>query len=269
MWASVTIGIAILLYAPTWRWLIVRWWYDPNYGHAFLVPPVALILAWLQRKQLSQAPRQAGFAGLLILGIAIAIHLVALFKDDYLVSALTIPVSVAGLIWFLHGLPLLKRLWFPVAFLILMIPFPWGEGLDARLQAFTTTLAGRALGLLGVKAQVLGAQISLAGSTFEVGAACSGFRSTMALLTVGTVTAYVLTGPRWAKVILVLAIVPIALTSNLVRVVSLLLVARQFGAQVAMDYYHFAAGMIFFVCAVLLFLGVARVLGCTRPSVAA
>lgn len=265
-WTLTTVGTATLLYVPTWRWLVVRWWYDPNYGHAFLVLPVALVLVWLQREQLRQVPRQAGFAGLLILGIAVATHVAALSRDNYLVSALTIPVAVAGLLWFLHGLPLLRRLWFPVAFLVLMVPFPWGEGLDARLQAFTTRLAGWVLGLIGVKAQVLGAQISLAGSTFVVGAACSGFRSTMALLTVGTVATYLLTGPRWAKVVLVLAIVPVALTSNLVRVVSLLLVAHQFGTQVAMDYYHFVAGMVLFLCAISLFLGIARLLGCMGMS---
>jgi exosortase len=205
-------------------------------------------------------------AGLLVLGIAIAVHLMGLSREEYIVSALSIPVAVAGLIWFLHGPFLLKRLWFPVVFLLFMVPFPWGEGLDARLQALTTQQAGWVLGALGVKAHVVGAQITLANARFEIGAACSGLRSTMALLTVGTVVTYLIDGPRWAKPILVLAIVPIALVSNLMRVVSLLLVALWFGTRVAMDYYHFAAGIVLFLCAVGLFLAVAKLLGCVRMA---
>ena len=263
VWGLVTAASVMLLYGLTWRWLVVRWWNDPNYGHAFLVLPVALFLVWLQREELSRTAPRPGFGGLTLLALALAGHLLASLGGTPILSALTIPLAVAGLIWFLHGVPLLRRLWFPIAFLVFMVPFSWGEGFDARLQVITTRVAGEVLGLLGVQAQVLGARIGLAGTTFQVGAECSGLRSTMALLMVGTVTAYVLSGPRWAKLLLVLAIVPIALVSNLVRVVSLLLVARQFGVRVAMDYYHSVAGIVLFVCAVLLFLGTARLLKCT------
>jgi exosortase len=265
-WTLTTVICAALLYAPTWRWLVVRWWYDPNYSHAFLVLPVALVLAWQQHTELRQSPQLPGWPGLLALGLAVAAHLAALSYGNYLVSAMTIPLAVAGLLWVLHGLPLLRRLWFPVLFLVWLVPFPWGEGMDARLQAFSAGLAGSVLTLLGIQAHVLGAQISLANLTFEVGTACSGLRSSMALLMVGSLAAYLLRGPRWAKAVLVLAIVPVALASNLLRLVSLLLVAYQFGTQVAMDYYHFAAGLVLFLCAVLLFLGLARLLGCSAGT---
>ncbi len=266
VWTLMTVICVTVLYAPTWRWLVVRWWYDPNYSHAFLVLPIALVLAWLQRTELRQTPQLPGWPGLLALGLAVATHLAALSHGNYLVSALTIPLAVAGLIWFLHGLPLLRRLWFPVLFLVGLVPFAWGEGVDARLQAFSAGLAGSVLTLLGIKAHVLGAQISLANSTFEVGTACSGLRSSIALLMVGSLATYLLSGPRWAKAVLVLAIVPVALASNLLRLVSLLLVAYQFGTQVAMDYFHFGAGLVLFLCAVLLFLGLARLLGCSAST---
>jgi exosortase len=266
IWPLTTAALVVLLYAPTWRWLAVRWWYDPNFGYAFLVLPVALGLVWLRRHRLAALPRQPGAPGLLLLGLAVAAHLFALSRGSYLVSALTIPIAAAGLIWFLAGLPALRQLWFPVLFLLLMIPFSWGETADARLQAVTARLAAGLLSLLGVKADVWGARITLPGSTFEVGAACSGLRSTMALLTVGTVLAFLLGGPRWGKALLVLAIVPIALASNLMRIVSLLLVALWFGARAAMDYFHFAAGIVLFLCALSLFLLLARLLGCARPA---
>jgi exosortase len=255
----------VLLYAPTWRWLAVRWWYDPNFGYAFVVLPVACVLVWLQRDSLARVARQPGAPGIFLLGAAVTAHVFALSRGSYVASALTIPLAAAGLIWLLFGLPTLRQLWFPVLFLLLMVPFTWGETADARLQAVTARLAAGVLGLLGIKTGLLGAEIALQGSTFEIGAACSGLRSTMALLTVGTVLAYLLGGPRWGKALLVLAIVPIALASNLVRIVSLLLVARWFGARVAMDYVHYPAGFLLFLCAISLFLLLARVLGCRRP----
>jgi exosortase len=266
LWPAATATLVVLLYAPTWRWLAVRWWYDPNFGYAFLVLPAAFVLVWLRRDRLARVARQPGAPGLFLLGAAVAAHVFALSRGSYLASALTIPLAAAGLIWLLAGLPALRQLWFPVLFLLFMVPFSWSETADGRLQAVTARLAAGVLGLLGIKTGLLGAEISLPGSTFEVGAACSGLRSTMALLTVGTVLAFLLGGPRWGKALLVLAIAPIALASNLVRIVSLLLVALWFGDRVAMDYYHYPAGILLFLCATALFLLLARLLGCTRQT---
>ena len=137
LWPMATAALVALLYAPTWRWLAVRWWYDPNFGYAFLVLPVAGVLVWLRRDSLVRAAQQPGAPGLILLGVAVAAHVFALSRGSYLASALTIPLAAAGLIWLLFGLPTLRQLWFPVLFLLFMVPFTWGETADARLQAVT------------------------------------------------------------------------------------------------------------------------------------
>jgi hypothetical protein len=99
------------------------------------VLPVALVLVWLRRDGLVPVTRHPGAPGLFLLGLAAAVHVFALSRGSYLASALTIPLAAAGLIWLLGGLPVLRKLWFPLLFLLFMIPFSWGETADARLQA--------------------------------------------------------------------------------------------------------------------------------------
>jgi exosortase/archaeosortase family protein len=71
-----------------------------------------------------------------------------------------------------------------------------------------------------------------------------------------------LDGPLWGRMLLVALSVPLAMLGNILRVASLLFVARDYGAEAAFVYYHDYSGPVFFVLMLILLLPLAWLLRC-------
>jgi exosortase/archaeosortase family protein len=72
--------------------------------------------------------------------------------------------------------------------------------------------------------------------------------------------AYLLDGPVWSRIALVVLAIPLAILGNIVRVASLLFVARAWGAEAAFTFYHDYSGLLFFVAVLLLIYPITRLL---------
>ncbi|MEW5720880.1 MAG: archaeosortase/exosortase family protein, partial [Chloroflexota bacterium] len=185
----------ILLFAPTWLWLGEAWLSDPYYSHGPLVLIVALYFAWTQRHALTvtvppslsfQAERgisthsEQDFSsqsfdsaaknaaplrtllettGWLFIVLALAAHLWALFWRAYYISALMIPLALLGLLIALYGWQTARRFWFPLAFLIFMIPLPIAERFGPSLESFAASSATTLAQWIGIAARNEGAQV--------------------------------------------------------------------------------------------------------------
>jgi exosortase/archaeosortase family protein len=111
---------------------------------------------------------------------------------------------------------------------------------------------------------VVGSAITLPNADLVIGAQCSGINSMIALTSLHALVAYVVQGPLWARMLLVLLAIPVAMLGNILRVANLLFVARAWGAEAAFQFYHDYSGIVFFVVALLLLLPLTRLLGCNR-----
>jgi exosortase len=109
-----------------------------------------------------------------------------------------------------------------------------------------------------------GGEITLPGTTFVVGAPCSGLRSLVAMVTVAVGWIYVVEGRLWAKSLMVAAVLPLVALSNVLRIAILLAVAQLFGQEAALTYYHDWSSPILFLMALALLLVLGKVLGCSR-----
>ncbi len=159
---------------------------------------------------------------------------------------------------------MLRQLAFPLLFLAVAIPLPWLERFSPFLEAAVARYATAWVRSVGVAAANAGSQVSLAGTTFVVGAPCSGLRSLVALVTLALLFGYMLRGPVWARALIVVAAIPAALLANLVRVASLFWVANVFGADAGMGYYHTLSSPVLFVIAFGLLIGLSYGLRCSE-----
>ena len=253
-WPIVLMGALLLIIAlPTLRWLVNEWWTNDFYSHGLLVPPVAAFFAW--RLWPGIRPRPSNL-GVIALGASLALYLGALVNRAYFIASFTLILILAALAWFLLGIQAVRRLAFPLGFLVFMVPLPFIEEQTLPLAQFTGRASGFLIRLLGIDVQINGFQVFLPNANLVVGAPCSGMRSIIALLTLVAVAMYVLRGPRWGKAILALAAIPIAVVGNIARVASLMLVAETWGADAAFRFYHDYSGILFFLTAfgALLFL---------------
>jgi exosortase len=207
---------------------------------------------------------------LILLLLSLAGYLYALQQRAYFAAVLAMILMIAGLLWYLLGTAALRRLAFPIGFLLFMVPLPFVEPFSVPLAQFTGVCAAWTVRLFGVPIKVNGAQVTLPttdastglSTSLVVGAQCSGLRSIVALLTLVALVVFLVKGPWWGKLLLALSSIPIAIIGNVLRVASLLVVANVWGAQVGFKYYHDYSSPVFFVSALALLLLFSRWVRC-------
>ncbi len=252
-------GAVLLL--PLWRWLLLEWWSNDYYSHGLLVPWISGFFAWRIIPHLERKPEDRG---LVLVAIGVTVYLVFLYFRAFHFAALGMILLFAGMIWTYWGLAGLKKLTFPLVFLIFMIPFPFVEASSLPLSLLTGQLATRLMQGVGLDVTVQGAAVTLPNANLIVGAQCSGVRSIITLFTLAAVFTYLVEGQWLRKLLLFLAVIPIAILGNIVRVSSLLWVANRWGADAGFTYYHDYSGFVFFAFSFLLFILLAQILGCNK-----
>lgn len=262
----------LLLTVPTWRWLWSEWMGNEYYSHGLFIPPIVLFLIW-QRVRRDPAfawkPGEQFAGGLALLAVALAGYLWFANQRATFLAAFAMIAMIGGLVWLLGGLRAVRTLVFPIAYLTLMVPLPLVERATLPLAMFTGVCAGALVRFLGLDVTIVGNAVTLPNADLVIGAQCSGVNSLIALTALMALAAYLVEGPAWARITMVLLAVPLAVLGNILRVASLLFVARSWGADAAFTFYHDYSGIAFFVAVLLLLYPLARLLRCDelRPNV--
>lgn len=268
----VALALLILLTWPVWRWLWDEWMGNEYYSHGVLIPFVSAFLVY-QRfrhdKELKWTPGQGSNWGVALIALALALYLWFLSQRAFYLAAFAMILMIGGLVWTLGGNNVARRLIFPVAYLALMVPLPFVDRYTLPLALFTGVCSGGIAHLLGLDVQIVGNAVTLPNADLVIGAQCSGVNSLIALTALMVLAAYLVSGPLWGRIALVLLAVPLALLGNIVRVSSLLFVARAWGAEAGFSYYHDYSGIFFFVIVLALMLPMTRLVHCDglRPEV--
>ncbi len=262
----------VALTLPTWRWLWAEWMANDYYSHGLLIAPVALFLAWQRARHDAQFAWRPGTqlpAGIVLLALSLALYLWMLNRHAAWLAAFAMIGMIAGLVLLLGGARALRAWIFPIAYLGLMVPLPQIERLTLPLAMFTGVCAGGLVQFLGLDVTIVGNAVSLPNAELVIGAQCSGINSLMALTALLTLVAYLVQGPLWARLTLVALAVPLALLGNILRVASLLFVARAWGADAAFTFYHDYSAIFFFVAVLALLYPITKWLGVNelRPAV--
>jgi len=267
-WIWIGVGLLfVLLTGPVWRWLWGEWMQNEYYSHGPLVAGVAGYLAWrrlaLRRRAGLPIPQTPDNRGLILLAGGLGIYLWFFQDRAFFLAAFGMIGVLAGAIWTVGGLGLLRLLAFPVGYLVLMVPLPFIERATLPLALWTGLCSGTLVQWLGLDVLINGAAITLPNANLVVGAQCSGINSLIALTALLVLVAYMVQGPWWGKVVLVGMAVPLALLGNILRVANLIVVARYLGVDAAFTFYHDFSGPLFFVIVLLLLYPLTRALKCT------
>lgn len=153
----------------------------------------------------------------------------------------------------------LKRVWFPLLYLAFLIPPPDGiiVPLTRALKLGVASSAVELLSLLGFRVAFNGAQLYIDNYELVVAAACSGLNSLSSLLAIGLLYIYLRYEASWRyAVLLSLLVIPVAIVTNVVRVMVLLLVTHYLGEDAAQGMLHEAAGLLMFFVALFALIGI-------------
>ena len=257
-WSVLFGSLSILFlwsYWPTLVHLIDQWSRVPDYSHGFLVVPIAIYFLWITREGFVRSQHSVHWAGL---GLILVGSLVRFCGTYYYLDAFqgwSIPIWAMGLVWMFFGWP--AFLWsFPaIAFLIFMVPLPYSieNMLSVPLQNVSTKISLFVLQCLGQPATSEGTTISLGSNTLEVARACSGLRIFFGIAALAYAFSMLFKRPIWTKLMLFLAILPITLMANSIRIVSIGLFMQLGMDETAQHLGHDLAGLFMIPLAAGLF----------------
>ena len=251
-----------LLYGPVLIRLVDDWLNDDNYSHGLLVIPLAAYFAWERRERLAATPERPARLGLLVIAGSLGLLAAGLLGAELFLTRVSLVAVLAGATLFLRGWAALRVVWFPLAFLLLMIPIPaiLFNQIAFPLQLIASQVGQAGLQLAGIPVLREGNVIVLAHTTLEVAEACSGIRSLISLLTLGIIYGYFIDPRGSVRTLIALSTVPIAVITNGARVAGTGIAAHYYGAGAAEGFFHTFSGWLVFVVAFVLLLALGRVL---------
>lgn len=265
-WAPILVAAALLvMYAPTYRALDTYIWSLVGQGHGPIMLALSIWLAWQRYPNLPHAnPQPASLAGAFFLLVGGLIYAVGRSQDVLFLDAVSqIPVAI-GVVLLMWGWVGLKVMWFPIFFLLFMIPVPGSivDVVTAPLKMGVSYVAEWILFLAGYPIARLGVTLHIGPYQLLVADACAGLNSIFALEAIGVFYMSVAGHTnKWRNIALAALIIPISFLSNVLRVITLVLVTYYLGDAVGQGFVHDFAGILLFMVATMLTVGTDAVLG--------
>jgi len=263
-WWPVLVGFSAM-YLPTYYDLANGIWNSEDQAHGPIILLVVLYLIWAKRNLLqapmSEAEPSAGasssrtLAGWAFLGSGVLLYALGRSQQILLFEiGSQIPVLLGTLLIIL-GMQAVRALWFPLFFLIFMVPLP-GLLVDAAtgpLKQHISMIAETVLYAFGYPIGRSGVTLAVGPYQLLVADACSGLHSMFSLSALGLLYMYLVGHRNWLRNgILVASILPIAFVANVVRVMILVLVTYHFGDEAGQGIIHESASILLFMVAILL-----------------
>jgi exosortase B len=255
----VALGLAAM-YAPTYVDLARGLWQHEAHAHGPIILIVVAWLAWRERAALASegAGPSALVAGWALLAFGLLLYAVGRSQGIALFEVGSHLPVLAGTVLLLLGWRALARLWFPLFFLVFVVPLP-GFVIDiatAPLKNFVSHTVVSMLYELGYPIARAGVIMMIGQYQLLVTDACSGLNSIFSLAALGSLYLYLTVSRNHARTALLLAsIVPIAVAANVARVLILTLITFYFGEEAGQSFLHGFAGMTLFATTLLLLLG--------------
>lgn len=257
----------LLMYAPTFWGLLHTFWVHDYGAHGPAILMIFIWLMWRQRADLlpsqEDVPQRRNGAGLIVLGLAL--YVVGRSQQLFVFEVGSLIPLLFGVVLVLRGWQGLRALWFPIGFLVFLIPWP-GSLLDAvllPLKELISLVVDDFLYSLGYPIARNGVILTIGPYQLMIANACAGLNSMIALTAVGTLFVY-LTGHNGTaqRYVLLASILPIALVANVLRVLALVLLTYHYGDNIGRGFHEmagyieivFAFGAFFLLDALLLML---------------
>jgi exosortase len=259
-WAQLAflIGIASIL-VPTMFDVARLTWTTEQGGHA---PIIVATGAWLLLRELktTNARSRPGnlLIGSIVFGAALLSYVVTRITGILELQGFAMYATIVAAFYLLVGGQLLRAVWFPILYLAVALPPPdtvvalVTQPIKIAISEWAVTL----LGALGYPIVSSGVTIQIANYQLLVAAACAGLNSIISLSAICLFYVYI---RHKADVVAFLSVaalvVPVAIFSNFIRVIALVLITYYMGDAAAQGFLHDFAGLTVFLIALLTIFG--------------
>jgi len=219
---TITTTVAFLLCYASVLWSIVSEAVTHSqYSYALVVPLISGYIVWLRWPAIAAAlgaPDYFFAVPLVLTGLALNLtgHLAALTS----LEEISLLLTLTGLVLLLAGRNALRRVWFPIGYLMLVLPL-WSylvSSVQAPSQQISANIAARLLQTAGVPAFLEGTTIVLPTVTLDVMRECSGTNQLIALLVMALPLSYLLLATSASRFLVAAIAILVGYLSNGARI---------------------------------------------------
>jgi len=259
----------LALFGPSYAALADTLWTDDTHGHGPLIGAVVAWLLWRRQAELAALPcRPAPGPGALLFIAGLAVLVLGRSQAIPTLEMLAQGPVLAALLLLLSGRRAVRAAWFPLMFLLFMVPWPasWVEAVTQPMKSAVSAAAVALLHALQYPVGQAGVVITAGPYQLLVADACAGLNSLFTLEALGLLyMSLVPERPLAHKVALALAIPALAFAANVVRVLLLVLVTFHGGEAAGRGFAHDFASIVMFGVALVLVYGADRLLCALAP----
>jgi exosortase A len=247
-WPMACMAVALLAllaaHFDTASAIVGLWMRSATFAHGFLIPPIAAWLIWRQRDRVASVPRRPSPWTLLpmtALGMAWLLSTVA---NVQVLQQYCFVLLLAGTVGAVLGFSFVRAIAFPLAYLLLSVPF--GEIFVPPLIDFTSRFTVALLQLVGIPVFRENNYLSLPTGNWSVVDACSGLRYVIASLALGTLYAYLTYRSVGRRLIFIAVSLVLPIFANGLRACMIVLIGHWSNMTLAVGIDHLIYGWVFF-----------------------
>ncbi len=261
IWLPIIAGL-IVLYLPSLVDLFRGVWSTDQQGHGPIVLGIACWLVyrkWPDMLRASEGQPISATAGWPIFIFGLLLYVIGRSQDILLFEIGSVIWLLAAILLLMRGSAALKALWFPLFFMLFMIPLP-GAVVDAAtmpMKMAVSYIAENILFSAGYPIARTGVILQIGQYKLLVADACAGLHTLFTLEALGLLYLNIIRHDSlFRNITLAILIVPISFTANVIRVMVLTLITYHYGDEAGQGFLHGFAGMVLFLTALLLIIGV-------------
>ena len=263
-WLPVAAGLAVI-YVPTLVDLLQGLWATDQQGHGPIVLGIScwlLYRKWPDMLAASQGARTSPM-GWPVFVFGLLLYILGRSQQIIMFEVGSVVWILIGILLVLHGTKAVKTQWFALFFMLFMIPLP-GLVVDALTMPMKIAVSHVADTIL----YWAGYPIARSGVTLQIGQymllvadACAGLQTLFTLEAMGLLYLNLIRRDSLVRnVSLAILIIPISFIANIIRVMVLTLITYYFGDETGQGFLHGFAGIVLFLTALLLIMGVDAIL---------
>lgn len=253
-WLPVLAGL-LVLFVPTF-YDIAGYWQEEEGAHGPIILAVILWLIWRRRAVLfAVVSKAAPVPGYALAVIGLLLYVVGRSQEIALLEIGALAPILAGAFLAMRGWPALRALWFPLLFVVFMLPLPGTlvDALTGPLKQHVSEIAEQVLYTAGYPIGRTGVMLTIGQYQLLVADACSGLNSMFSLSALGALFMYLMARASLLhNAIMLVSILPIAFAANIARVLLLLLITYHFGDAAGQGFLHGATGIVLLMVALVI-----------------
>ena len=240
----------IMIFRETAGSMVQKWLDSDTYAHGFIIVPISLYLIWREQAYLRTFTPSPSALGLVALTPLVACWMIAQSAGVQVIAQYMFVAMIPALVATLLGWRLVRAMAFPLAFMLLAVPF--GEVFLRPMIDFTADFTVYGLQLTGIPVFREGSHLTLSSGSWMVAEACSGLRYLIASFTLGCLYAHLTYRSLPRKLLFIVASILVPILANGIRAYLIVLLGHVSNMTLAVGVDHLIYGWVFFGFVMLL-----------------